>query len=103
MESVGNNIPRIDHDPVTHVCKGLLIEETRTNLLNYSEDFQTNWTLIGVSVLPNTTIAPDGTNSADILRNTSGITSLLERSITCSASTTNDYYATIYVKRGNTS
>lgn len=32
------NEPRFDHDPATGVCKGLLIEEPRTNLLTYSED-----------------------------------------------------------------
>ena len=31
------NVPRIDHDPVTGECKGLLIEEQRTNLFTYSE------------------------------------------------------------------
>lgn len=31
------NTPRIDYDPVTGVCKGVLIEEQRTNLLTESE------------------------------------------------------------------
>lgn len=31
--SAATNIPRFDYDPVTLVCKGLLIEESRTNLL----------------------------------------------------------------------
>lgn len=35
--TAASNAPRIDHDPVTGVCKGLLIEEPRTNLLTYSE------------------------------------------------------------------
>lgn len=30
---------RIDHDPATGECLGLLVEESRTNLLTYSEDF----------------------------------------------------------------
>jgi hypothetical protein len=32
-QNAANNIPRFDFDPVTHAPKGLIIEETRTNLL----------------------------------------------------------------------
>lgn len=38
-ESVAINQPRFDFDPVTHQPLGLLIEESRTNLHTYSEDF----------------------------------------------------------------
>ena len=31
IQTATTNIPRFDHDPVTLVCKGLLIEEQRTN------------------------------------------------------------------------
>ncbi|CAM4266239.1 LamG domain-containing protein [Comamonas aquatilis] len=33
LRTVGSNIPRIDYDPVTGKCLGLLIEEARANLL----------------------------------------------------------------------
>lgn len=33
LEIVNANLPRFDYDPVTFLCKGLLIEETRANLL----------------------------------------------------------------------
>lgn len=33
------NQPRINYDPVTGQCRGLLIEEQRTNLLTHSSDF----------------------------------------------------------------
>ncbi len=33
MQVAKENEPRFDYDPVTHFCKGLLIEESRTNLL----------------------------------------------------------------------
>jgi len=36
VEIVNSNVPRFDHDPVTRECKGLLIEEERTNLITYS-------------------------------------------------------------------
>lgn len=60
--------PRIDYNPVTLASNGLLIEEQRTNLLTYSEDF-TNaaWTKIQTSITANTTVAPDGNTTADAL------------------------------------
>ena len=36
-----NNVPRIDYDPVTGACKGLLIEEQRTNYRHVSDNFST--------------------------------------------------------------
>jgi hypothetical protein len=58
--------PRFDYDPVTLAPKGLLIEEQRTNLLTYSEQFDNAvWNKSGVTVTANTTVAPDGTSTAD--------------------------------------
>lgn len=37
IESVGNNVPRLDHDPVTKQPRGLLIEGQRANLSTQSE------------------------------------------------------------------
>lgn len=62
------NTPRIDFDPVTGECKGLLIEEQRTNLLTYSEQFDNAaWTKGRISVAVNVFISPDGTLTADKL------------------------------------
>lgn len=48
------------------VHEGLLIEESRTNLVRSSEDFSTtDWTASNSSVIINQAIAPDGTASAD--------------------------------------
>jgi hypothetical protein len=41
IQSAGNNIARFDHDPITGICRGLLIEESRTNLLLQSETLTT--------------------------------------------------------------
>lgn len=59
--------PRFDYDPVTLAARGLLIEEQRTNLVTYSEQFDNAaWTKsAGTSVSANAAIAPDGNTTAD--------------------------------------
>lgn len=68
LELVDANEPRIDYDPVTGECLGLLIEGQRTNLLTYSEEFDNAaWTKTRSSITANATTAPDGTLTADKL------------------------------------
>ena len=68
MRTAPAGVPRIDHDPVTGECKGLLIEEQRTNLLTYSEDFSNAaWRKTRSSITANATTAPDGSLTADKL------------------------------------
>lgn len=65
IELVSSNTPRIDYDPVSLRCKGLLIEEQRTNLLTYSEQFDNAaWTKTRSSISANAAVAPDGTLTA---------------------------------------
>ena len=61
--------PRFDHKIENGVVKslGLLVEEQRTNVLLYSEEFDTGWTNTNASVTANATTAPDGTTTADKL------------------------------------
>lgn len=61
--------PRFDHDPVTLVCKGLLMEDTRTNLISRSQEFDnvSTWNKTGITVSSNIITAPDGTSTADAL------------------------------------
>jgi hypothetical protein len=63
--------PRFDYDPVTLAAKGLLIEEQRTNLLTYSQEFG-SWTNSGATVTANTLLSPDGTTSADTIARATG-------------------------------
>jgi len=56
---------RFDHDPVTLACKGLLIEESRTNIILQSEDFGTTWTATQATVSTNAATAPNGLVTAD--------------------------------------
>ena len=66
IESMANNVPRLDYSNGS--CPSLLVEPQRTNLALYSEQF-TNavWTAsaFNVSITSNTTISPDGTQNAD--------------------------------------
>jgi hypothetical protein len=54
--------PRFDHDVLTGESKGLLTEESRTNLIKYSQDFDNvAWTESRSFFSLNKIIAPDGT------------------------------------------
>jgi len=68
-----NNQPRFDYNPITLVCKGLLIEESRANLFQRSDDFaNAYWTATNASVGSNAVTAPDGTLTGDkLIENTS--------------------------------
>ena len=68
IQTAAINAPRFDYDPVTLAAKGLLIEEQRTNLALYSEQFDNAaWTKSAVTITANATAAPDGTSTADKL------------------------------------
>lgn len=67
LQTAASGVPRFDYDPTTHVAKGILIEESRTNTLTYSNNLSTNWTNFGsgtTTVLSTTESAPDGTTTA---------------------------------------
>jgi len=60
--------PRFDYDPVTLAAKGLLIEEQRTNLFQYSEYFDdVAWSKGGATISADSTSSPNGNNNADRL------------------------------------
>jgi hypothetical protein len=60
--------PRFDYDPVTLLPRGLLIEEQRTNLLPFSDQFDNAaWSKQNTTITANTAVAPDGTMTADTL------------------------------------
>jgi len=66
IESVANNVPRLDYSNGT--CPSILVEPQRTNVVLYSEQFDNAaWTASAsnATVTANTTISPDGTQNAD--------------------------------------
>lgn len=63
LRTVPANTPRIDYDPVTGKCLGLLVEEARTNLVRNSRKPVASSSAVGgsgVAVGAVTAIAPDG-------------------------------------------
>ena len=73
IENVNADLPRFDYDPATLACKGLLIEETRANLLTYSQQANNGiWTKVNASVTPDTVNGPDGLLSADTITAAAG-------------------------------
>jgi hypothetical protein len=76
IEVVDVNTPRIDYDPSALVCKGLLIEESKTNLLLRSEEFNnSSWTTSSFSISTTSDLitAPNGAISADKLIPNNGV------------------------------
>lgn len=68
MRTASAGVPRIDYDPITGECRGLLVEEQRTNLVTYSEQFDNAvWTKTNVTITANAVTAPDATTTADKL------------------------------------
>ena len=78
VESMGNNIPRLDYSNGT--CPSILVEPQRTNLTLYSEQLNNAAYNTGggagasVVVSANYGIAPDGNQTADRLQITRGTT-----------------------------
>lgn len=75
IATAATNVARFDYDPVTLAARGLLVEEQRTNLLLYSQEFDNAyWAKALSSITANATTSPDGTVNADqsTIDNTTG-------------------------------
>lgn len=99
IETVGTNIPRIDH--FGGGCPTLNLEPQRTNLILYSEQFSgTNWGSVNTTITANQTISPDGTLNADKLQRTSTSASFRPHNISKSASAIT-YTTSVFLKKGS--
>ena len=101
IETVSANTPRFDYDPVTGECKGLLIEESRQNLLLQSNGFDTaSWSKNSVTHIPNSIISPDGTTTA--YKSVENTTTNLHRTsqIVSKSAVATTYTFSIFVKSG---
>ena len=98
IQSAAINDARFDHDPSTLVSKGLLIEESRTNLLARSAEIgDAYWTKGNVSISSDDQTSPDGGLNAETITVSAGTPSIY-RPVTCTASTV--YTLSFYIKIG---
>lgn len=66
IQSAASGQPRLDYDPLTHIAKGILIEESRTNSLKYSQDIDNaTWVKNNMTVAANQITAPDNLTTAE--------------------------------------
>lgn len=101
LRTAAPNQPRLDYDPSTLAPRGILIEEARTNLLPYSNNFsQWGWGS-GVTTTQDTA-SPDGTVNAWTLTQVSatGTDSRRQYNATVAANT-NPYVFSAFFKKEN--
>ena len=100
-----NNVPRFDHDPTTGESLGLLIEESRTNILNYSDLISgysgSWWRNSGTTVSRGSDVtAPDGTVSAwnTVYNGTSGDGNVVRHAGEVTTSNSTVYTLSLFAK-----
>tara|TARA_B100000131_G_scaffold123096_1_gene120243 strand:- start:3096 stop:4841 length:1746 start_codon:yes stop_codon:yes gene_type:complete len=104
IRQVAENEPRFDHDPITGECKGLLLEDGRSNLVASSEEMNENfgsWVNNGIGARYTDTsgvISPDGTTgSTKLIENGATSSHLIYDNVSCSAST--GYITSVFLKK----
>ena len=93
-----NDQPRFDYDPVTLVCKGLLIEESRTNQFLYSNGFDQvlTWVPTNTTAATAAVAVPDGTTNGFTLTG-NGVSG--QHNIAQTYSTSSQVTMTVYAKK----
>lgn len=66
LSTAATNVPRIDYNPITGACNGLLIEQASTNLITYSSNVATFGTSFS-TLTANAATSPDGTTTAALM------------------------------------
>jgi hypothetical protein len=102
IKYAGVNEARFDHDPITGESLGLLIEESRMNLVTNSTSY-TGASFNGIVTIDNSIISPDGALGVQKLTSTvdSGIVfSSTDGVITNNTGSTQTYCWSVFVKKG---
>ena len=101
VKRVATDTTRFEHTPSTGESLGLLIEESRSNLVTYSEQFDNAaWTKTNAGITTNTsaTTAPDGNTTAEkLVENTaSNVAHFALQTVSATAGST--YTFSVFVK-----
>jgi hypothetical protein len=91
-----NSAARYDHDPISLIGKGLLLEEASTNLFLQSENFDATWIQNGITVSTDVEQSPTGTLTADKIKETSATAFHLAQQVAAVIGTA--YTASVYLK-----
>jgi len=100
IETIAANQPRFDFDPISGECRGLLIEESRTNLITSSNNFGGG--TVDLGVIASATVSPDGTTNASLIfEKTTNNFKLYTAGVTSVIGTT--YCGSVFVKYAGSS
>jgi hypothetical protein len=101
LQTAANDTPRFDHDPATagNPSRGLLIEETRTNLFERSAEFDdAYWNKTSTTVTANNAASPSSTTTADLVEKTGNETTTPARTLAVAASA---HTASVFAKNSS--
>ncbi len=99
LSTGSTDVARFDYDPVTLNLKGLLIEETRTNLLLRSNNFSPSWSLTNSTTTFATVVSPVGSVNGWTWQRSSASSAYIEQDVTKAASSIT-YTASIFGQAG---
>jgi hypothetical protein len=99
IQTATTNEARYDHDPISLIGKGLLLEEARTNLALRSEEFDNaSWLKTNSTVTADGAISPDGTMDAYKIVSNSALLGFIVQSV--SQTTATSYTWSVFAKAG---
>jgi hypothetical protein len=97
LQTAASGVARFDNNPTTGESLGLLIEESRTNLVTYSSEFDNAaWGKASVTVTADTIVSPDGTITGDLMKSNSNGNDFVGQSPTLATTTVATY--SFYIK-----
>jgi len=97
VQTAAIDAPRFEYNSTTLTQLGLLVEEARTNLILQSESFDVTWSTANALITPDSTTAPDGATTADLLTAVAAGTVLFSQPVTKAASAIT-YSSSLWVK-----